>query len=146
MYFTLSTLTIFRTFVETERNHSGHKTVTSRGNFQSRGRIRVQSRIISATFATLKCMQTLSSQKNPSHVCCSPLVAYRKLNHHRLHTKYTPQPLVLSGPLLLFNAIFPPPPHICMLRVSNTLLSNTCNLPPVTLFVALKISQNSPDL
>ena len=142
MYFALSTLPILRTFVETESNHSGHKTVTSSGNFQSRGRNRVQSRIISATFAALQCMQPLSSQKNPSHVWCSPLVANRKLNQRRLNTKYTPRPLVLSGPLLLFNAIFPPPPHICMLRVSNALLSNSCSLPPATLFVALKIAQN----
>ncbi len=142
MYFALSTLPILRTFVETESNHSGHKTVTSSGNFQSRGRIRVQSRIISATFAALQCMHPLSSQKNPSHVWCSPLVANRKLNQRRLNTKYTPRPLVLSGPLLLFNATLPPPHHICMLRVSNTLLSNCCSLPPATLFVALKIAQN----
>jgi hypothetical protein len=142
VYFTLSTLPILRTFVETESNHSGHKTVTSRVNFQSRGRNRVQSRIISTTFAVLQCMQPLSSQKNPSHVWCSPLVANRELNQRRLNTKYTPRPLVLSGPLLLFNAIFPPPPHIYMLRVSNALLSNICSLPSATLFVALKIAQN----
>ncbi len=43
-YFLLryQTLSILRTFVETESNHSGHKTVTSRGNFQSHGRNRVQ--------------------------------------------------------------------------------------------------------
>ena len=142
MYFALSTLPILRTFVETERNHSGHKTVTSSGNFQSRGRNRVQSRIISATFAALQCMQQLSSQKNPSHVWCSPLVANRELNQRRLNTKYTARPLVLSGPLLLFNAIFPPPPHICMLRVSNEFLSNSYSLSSDTLFVTLKIAQN----
>jgi hypothetical protein len=142
VYFGLSKLTILKTFVETESNHSGHKTVTSSGNFQSRGRNRVQNRIISATFADLQCMQPLSSQKNPSHVWCSPLVANRKLNQRRLNTKYTPRPLVLSGPLLLFNAIFWPPLHIYMLRVSNALLSNSCSLLTATLFVALKIAQN----
>ena len=81
-------------------------------------------------------------RKNPSHVWCSPLVANRKLNQRRLNTKYTPRPLDLSGPLFLFNAILPPPPHICMLRVSNALLSHSCSLPPATLFVAFKIAQN----
>ena len=142
MYFALSKLPILRTFVETERNHSSHKTVTSSGDFQSRSRIRGQSRVISATLAALQCMHPLSSQKNPSHVWCSPLVANRKLNQRRLSTKYTPRPLVVSGPLLLFNAILPPPPHICILRVSNALLSHTCSLPPATLFVAFKIAQN----
>jgi len=134
VYFALSTLPILRTFVETE-------TVTSSGNFQSRGRNRVQNRIISATFEALQCMQPLSSQKNPSHVWCSPLVANRKLNQRRLNTKYTPRPLDLSGPLFLFNAILPPPPHICMLRVSSALLSHSCSS-PATLFVAFTIAQN----
>ena len=143
VYFALSKVPILQTFVETESNHSSHKTVTSSGDVQSRSRIRGQSRVISATLVALQCMHPLSSQKNPSHVWCSPLVANRKLNQHRLNTKYTPRPLVLSGPLLLFNAIFfPPPPHNCMLRVSNALLSHSCSLPPATLFVALKIAQN----
>jgi hypothetical protein len=72
----------------------------------------------------------------------SPLLQTEKLNQRRLNTKYTPRPLVLSGPLLLFNAIFPPQPHICMLRVSNALLSHSCSLPPATPFVAFKIAQN----
>lgn len=80
-------------------------------------------------------------RKNPSHVWCSPLVANRKLNQRRLNTKYTPRPLDLSGPLFLFNAILPPPPHICMLRVSSALLSHSCSS-PATLFVAFTIAQN----
>jgi len=86
VYFVHSTLTILRTFVETESNHYGHKTVTSSGNFQSRGRNRVQSRIISATFAALQCMQPLSSQKKSLTClvfppCCKPKIESTPTEH-----------------------------------------------------------------
>ena len=89
MYFALSKLPILRTFVETERNHSSHRTVTSCGNFQSHSRIRGQNKTISATFAARNACSR-SRRRKSLHVWYSPLVAKRKLVQHRLNTKYRP--------------------------------------------------------
>jgi hypothetical protein len=145
---------ILRTFVETESNHSSHKSVTSFGNFQSRSRIRGQSRAISATFAAPQCMQVCSRSRRRKPLtclvfppCCKPKVESTQTEHEIWTNKpltsskrktyathnctkhdaisafssleFCPvPPLVLSGPLLLFNAILPPRPTAAFWRQS----------------------------
>ena len=73
-----------------KHNVTCYKAVTSCGNFQNSSRIRGQSKTISATFAALQCMHLLSSQKITCMFrnWCSHLVSNRKLEQHRLSTKY----------------------------------------------------------
>ncbi len=67
---------------------SSHKTVTSCGNFQSRSHIRGKN-TISATFELAVYAAALVAG-SPLHVWCSPLVANRKLDQHRLSKEYAP--------------------------------------------------------